>query len=170
MSPPLRLRRYRPEDHDRVLELHEEAMRDVGSFVEGVPDLDLEDVRGAYLDGGGEFLVGEADGRIVAMGAFRSAEGYVTDFLDDLPETTAELKRMRVAPDHQRRGYGQRVYEELERRARQRGFSDIVLDTTPKQVGARHLYERNSFEEVLRDRVRVADESFEILFYRKSLD
>ncbi|MFT4883059.1 MAG: hypothetical protein ACI8U4_000557 [Natronomonas sp.] len=96
----LSLRRYRPADRERVLELHEAAMRDVGAYVEGVSDPDLEDIITSYLDSGGEFLVGEVDDEIVAMGAFRPAEGYITEFLDGL-SNPAELKRMRVAPDHQ---------------------------------------------------------------------
>ena len=41
--------------------------------------------------------------RIVAMGALRPLDGR-----------TAELKRMRVLPEYQRRGYGQRILDSLE--------------------------------------------------------
>ncbi|MEF8814807.1 MAG: hypothetical protein V5A55_13455 [Halovenus sp.] len=58
MSAPLSLRRYRPEDHARVLELYETAMRAVDAYVEGVPEPDLDDTESAYLDDDGESLVG----------------------------------------------------------------------------------------------------------------
>lgn len=144
-------------------------MRDAGAYVDDVPEPDLDDVEASYLDEGGEFLVGEVDGRIVAMGAFRPATGYLAEFLEDPPAATAELKRMRVDPDHQRRGYGRRVYEGLERRARDRGFTDLALDVTPDQTGARRLYEAMGFEAVRRESVRPNDERFELLFYRKRL-
>lgn len=170
MADRLQLRRYRPTDTDRVLELHEDAMRDVGAFVESVTDPDLENVGEVYLDSGGEFLVGERDGRIVAMGAFRPATGYITDFLDGLPDRTAELKRMRVDPAYQQQGYGQQVYDELEQRARERRFAAMVLDTSPNQVGAQRFYEKNGFKAVHREHLEFDGDPFELICYLKSLD
>lgn len=164
----LSLRRYRPADRERVLELHEAAMRDVGAYVEGVSDPDLEDIIASYLDLGGEFLVGTVDGEIVAMGAFRPAEGYIMEFLDSL-SNPAELKRMRVAPDHQRQGYGRQVYAELERRARKRNFDEFVLDTMPVQTAARAFYESAGFEQVRRERLEHDGDTFTLLFYRRPL-
>jgi ribosomal protein S18 acetylase RimI-like enzyme len=92
-------------------------------------------VEETYIDSGGDFLVGLLDDEIVAMGAFRPPTGYLTDYFDDLPKTTAEVKRMRVDPGQQRRGYGQQIYDELERRAEKRGFTDLVLDTSPDWDG-----------------------------------
>jgi ribosomal protein S18 acetylase RimI-like enzyme len=169
MADSLSLRHYRPADRDRVLELHERAMRDVGAYVEGVPEPDLADVEAAYLESGGEFLVGETDGEVVAMGAFRPAEGYVTELLDDL-ENAAEIKRMRVAPARQGRGYGRRVYSELERRAKERGFDEFALDTTPAQTAAQALYESVGFELARRERLEHDGESVTLLLYRKPLD
>ncbi|MCT9094714.1 GNAT family N-acetyltransferase [Haloarchaeobius sp. HME9146] len=169
MSPEFTIRRYRPADHERVLALHEEAMRQVGSFVEGAPDADLAKIESSYLDSGGEFLVGEVDGRLVAMGAFRPADGYVTEFLDDLRDGAAELKRMRVDPAHQRQGYGSQLLDALERRARAQGYTELVLDTSPKQEGAQRLYESHEFEQVRREEAQLAEEAFVLLFYRKSL-
>lgn len=119
MTDSLPIRQYRPTDTDRVHEFHEAALRAAGGFVEGASEPDLDAIEETYLTDG-DFLVGELDDRIVAMGAFRPAQGYITEFLD-CSETTAELKRMRVDPDHQRQGYGQTVYDELECRARGRG-------------------------------------------------
>ena len=169
MADSLTLRRYRPVDRDRALDLHERAMREVGAYVEGVPDPDLDDIESAYLEPGGEFLVGETDSEVVAMGAFRPAEGYVTELLDDL-ENAAEIKRMRVAPAWQGRGYGRQVYGELERRARESGFDELVLDTTPAQTAAQALYESAGFNLARRERLEHDGGSVALLFYRKFLD
>ena len=169
MADSLTLRRYRAADRDRVLELHERAMRDVGAYVEGVPEPDLADVEAAYLESGGEFLVGTVDSEVVSVGAFRPAEGYVTELLDDL-ENAAEIKRMRVAPARQGRGYGRQIYGGLERRARERGFDELVLDTTPSQTAAQALYESVGFELARRERLEHDGESVTLLLYRKFLD
>ncbi len=167
MTTALDLRQYRPADDDRVRELHETALRAAGGFIEGVPEPDLDAVEKTYLTDG-DFLVGEIDDRIVAMGAFRPATGHITEVLD-CSGTTAELKRLRVDPVHQRNGYGQAVCEEVERRAREQGFTEIVLDTTPAQTGARRFFETNGFEQVRTERRRWEGDPFELLFYRKSL-
>ncbi|AEH35455.1 GNAT family N-acetyltransferase [Halopiger xanaduensis] len=170
MGDELYVRRYRAADRDRVRELHEAAMRDVGAYAEDRPDEDLEAIRETYLEAGGAFLVGEIDARIVAIGAFRPPgdDHYLEHFVD-LPASAVVLTRMRVEPEHQRRGYGQRIYEALEARARDRGYAAIVLDTMARQTAARGLYEANGFEEVRRERVETFEEPFDLLVYRKSL-
>lgn len=167
----LRVRRFEPADAVRIRELHEAAMRDVGAYVADVPDEDLEAITDTYLEAGGEFLVGEREGRIVAIGAFRPVDDtdFVAQVFHDLPASTVELTRMRVDPDHQRRGYGQRIAEELERRARERGFTHVVLDTRPTQTAARGLYEKLGFEEAARERIEGFGEPFELIFYCKPL-
>ncbi|WP_408958166.1 N-acetyltransferase family protein [Natrinema sp. 74] len=171
MTPAVTIRRYQPADGSRVRELHEAAMRDVGAYVESVSDDDLERVRETYVDAGGEFLVGERDDTIVAMGAFRPVDGSesVATVVSDLAPSAVELTRLRVAPDHQRRGYGRRLYEALERRARSTGADELVLDTMARQTAACSLYESQGFEEVHRERIDGFDEPFELLIYRKSL-
>jgi len=172
----LSVRRFEQRDADRVRELHVAAMREFDAFSpDDSLDADLRDVETAYLDGaggggGGEFFVGERDGRVVAMGAFRPAEGYITAFVDGLGDQPAEVKRMRVDPDHQRSGFGQRIYDELEARARDRGFTEFVLDTTPEQTAARRFYEANGFEEGARETVEPAGTAFELVCYRKRLE
>ncbi|MHB9285717.1 GNAT family N-acetyltransferase [Halobacteriales archaeon Cl-PHB] len=169
MPAPLDIRQFEPGDADRVRELHEVAMRDVGALVDGVDEPDLEDVEAAYLDGGGEFLVGEVDDRIVAMGAVRPAEGYITEFLDTTTASTGEVKRLRVDPGRQREGYGQAVYDDLERRASDLGFDELVLDTTPAQESARAFFEANGFEPVESRRITAMADPFTLLLYRKAL-
>ncbi|MFB1066590.1 N-acetyltransferase family protein [Natrinema sp. H-ect4] len=165
------IRRYRPEDGDQVRELHETTMRDTGAYVDTVSDTDLERVFETYVDGDGEFLVGALDGSVVAMGGFRPVKetDYIAEVGPDLMDGAIELTRMRVAPDYQRRGYGRRIYAELEKRARSQDATQIVLDTMAKQTAARRLYEAQGFEEVHRERIEAFDDPVERLVYRKSL-
>lgn len=169
MAESLEIEQYRPEYRERVLELHEDAMRDAGGYVEGVAEPDLADIRGSYVETGAEFLLGCRGEEPVAMGAFRPATGYITGFLD-VTGRTAEVKRMRVDPAHQREGYGQAVYDELERRARDRGFRTFVLDTTPQQEGSRQFYRTNGFDLAGRETVEVDEQRFELLLYWKSIE
>lgn len=132
MSDALRLRRYDPRDADAVWTLHEWAMREAGVDPSDIPGTeDLRDVSGSYLDTGGEFLVGVVDGdasderppatvdeRVVAMGGLLPNEARHAD--ERSVPGAAELHRMRVAPTHQRRGYGRRLLVALEARGRAR--------------------------------------------------
>jgi ribosomal protein S18 acetylase RimI-like enzyme len=149
----LRVRPYRPEDREIVLRLHEIGLRETGTFVEGWDlDEDLLDIEGAYLNGSGEFLVGVLDGRIVAIGALkRIAPGQ------------AVIKRVRVDPAFQRRGFGQTMLDALEECATQLGYATLHLDTTVQQQAARRLYTKNGYREVRRDRMG----PFECVFYEK---
>ena len=95
----MEVRRYRASDHDAVWDLHNLALNEVGAHAGSGPwDDDLHRIEAEYLDAGGEFYVGTIDGRIVAMGALKR-----------LTDARAEICRMRVHPDHQRRGLGTRI-------------------------------------------------------------
>jgi len=143
-------------------------MRQVGAFVEGV-DPDLEDIEGTYLEADGEFIVGECDGKIVAMGAYNSPSFYYDEIRGDLPDHTVEITRMRVDPAYQGRGFGESIYDELERRARSSDIERLVLDTTLRQAAARNLYEKKDFREVIREEADLDGEEFTMIFYEKKL-
>jgi ribosomal protein S18 acetylase RimI-like enzyme len=103
----------------------------------------------------GEFLIGECDGLLVAMGALKRTS----------PEERAEIKRMRVHPEYQGRGYGQLMLDELEVRARVLGYQTLHLDTSILQIPAQRLYEKNGFREVGRD----SYQGLEVILYEKQL-
>ena len=102
-------------------------------------DADVRDVAAAYLDSGGEFLVGEVDGTLVAMGGLRRVS-----------DATVRLRRMRVEPAWQRRGVGRSLLAALEARAAELGFWTIRLDTTGVQVAAQAMYRAAGYAEVAR--------------------
>lgn len=99
-------------------------------------------------------MVGILDSKIVCMGAFRKK-----------PDTAAEIKRMRVNPDYQRKGFGQAILNQLEVRASELGYTELCLDTTTKQIPAQKLYEKNGYSEVRREKIP----EFELILYRKKL-
>lgn len=158
MDRELAIRRYEPADAERVWTVHERALRASPlTFVEdAAADADIAAISERYLDAGGEFLVGEADGEIVAIGGFRPRG-----------EESVEIRRMRVHPDHQRRGYGARMLAALEARARDRGFERAVLETNERLTAARNLYEGRGYEEI--DGGTDASSGDEFVRYRKEL-
>jgi hypothetical protein len=86
----LHLRRYEDAEEATVWRLHDEGMRQADAHRgDGPWDDDLHSSRAAYLESGGEFLLGA----VVAIGALRRVS-----------DTDAEIKRMRVDARHQRRG------------------------------------------------------------------
>jgi len=181
----LSLRPYRSADRERVLELHETALRDADAFLEpggedgddpgrGDYEADLEDVVGTYRDRDrATFLVGTLDGCVVSMGGIRPVEGHLADLLGPFERPTGAVKRLRVDPVHQGRGYGRRTLDALEERARERGYAALVLDTTPVQEAAIGLFEAAGYERGRRERVTVpgtdGGEAFTLLCYRKEL-
>jgi ribosomal protein S18 acetylase RimI-like enzyme len=143
MSFPLRVRRYRWSDLDAVWALHQISLAQVGLAPgDGVYyDDDFPRISEVYLADRGEFLVGEIPGgRIVAMGGLRR-----------LDNETAEMCRLRVHPEYQRRGYGAQILELLEQRARELGYSLLRGDTTLQQGAAIELYRKYGWRELSRE-------------------
>jgi GNAT superfamily N-acetyltransferase len=131
------LRSFRDGDAEAVWQLHDVALEEAGAHGGRGPwEDDLRDIRATYLDSGGDFLVGLVDGELVAMGGL----------LRRSPEK-AEIKRMRVHPDFQRRGFGRVLLERLEQRARALCCRVVGLDTTNQQTAARQLYESAGYRE-----------------------
>ena len=151
----LEIRRYQDADNPAVLELHHLALEATGAYFPGKWNDDLDDIPIHYLNNGGEFLVGILDGKIVCMGAFRRKS-----------DTLAEIKRMRVLPECQRRGFGQIILNQLETKAIQLGYTELCLDTTTLQIAAQKFYGKNGFIEVRRGLMP----PFEVIYYHKSLN
>ena len=95
----LKIRRYRTSDHNEVWNLHNLALDQVGANAgSGAQDNDLHTIEETYLSDKGEFLAGFCEEKLVAIGA-----------LQRISNEKAEIKRMRVHPDFQRRGFGQTI-------------------------------------------------------------
>ncbi|GAA2879624.1 GNAT family N-acetyltransferase [Nonomuraea rubra] len=140
----LTIRRYRWSDLDTILALHRICLAEVGLVPgDGVYyDDDFPRIQEIYLACGGDFLVGETGSRVVAMGGLRPVD-----------TGTAEICRLRVHPEFQRRGYGAAMLIALERRAVELGFHSVRGDTTLNQEAALALYERQGWRELSREQV-----------------
>ena len=158
------VRRYTPTDQAAVEHLHVFVIQQTGAYLGRGPwDDDVYAIEDTYLNDQGEFLIGEEDGKIVAMGALKRSGAE-----------QAELKRMRILPEYQRHGYGQRMLTELEARARQLGYRTLHLDTSILQVPAQRLYEKNGYHEVGRTFYeqhidKDTSQPIEVLLYEKQL-
>jgi ribosomal protein S18 acetylase RimI-like enzyme len=152
----LELRSYQDGDANAVWRLHNVALREAGVHGGHGPwEDDLRDIRAAYLDPGGEFLVGFIDGELVAMGGLLRHS-----------DEQAGIKRVRVHPDFQHRGFGRLLLERLEARAQALGCRVICLDTTEQQTAARYLYESAGYRETGRREVA----RFVFIDFIKTLD
>lgn len=158
------LRRYTPADQQAVAHLHVFAIQQTGAYLGRGPwDDDIYAIEEVYIKNQGEFLIGEYDGLLVAMGALKRTS----------PQR-AEVKRMRVYPEYQGRGYGQLMLDALEARARVLGYQTLHLDTSILQVPAQRLYEKNGFREVGRDKYQQETgkgqyQLLEVILYEKQL-
>jgi ribosomal protein S18 acetylase RimI-like enzyme len=133
----LLIRRYQASDQEAIWDLHVLGLHVVGVYITNSPwDQDLQAIERIYVQSGGEFLVGLYEERIVAMGALRRTS-----------ETHAEVKRMRVHPDFQRRGFGRSMLKALEARAMDLGYTTLHLETWAKRTSARKLYLDYGFQE-----------------------
>ena len=137
METTLHIREYQAADYDVVWQLHILSLQSVGAYAgNGSWDNDLHSIEEVYLNNRGAFLVGECEGRIVAIGALRRTN-----------EKRAEIKRMRVHPDFQEHGFGKMILQALEAKALVLGYSVLHLDTSTVQTAAQSLYRKNGYKE-----------------------
>lgn len=132
------IRQYSTADHDDVWRVHLLVISEAGVEPTHQHYHDIFHIQEQYLGSGGEFLVGTgAGGVVLAMGGLKK--------LDD---GKAEIKRLRVHPSYQKRGYGQQLLSQLEQRAVELGFRSVYLDTLTNQHGAQKLFRNNGYQPV----------------------
>lgn len=61
-------------------------------------------------------------------------------------ETTAEIKRMFVLPNHRNKGIAKIILQEIESWATKFGYSSYILETSPKLTAAITLYEKSGYQ------------------------
>jgi len=83
------------------------------------------------------FLIARLGVRVVGCGALRP-----------LTHDVAEIKRMFVVPECRGRGYAKLILRELERVARQAGFTMVRLETADRQPEAIRLYEHAGYHHI----------------------
>ena len=133
----MRLIRYRDDHREPMLALHRSALVGIPLGMSQQEDeADLMAIEQVYLLGGGEFLLGFINERLVAMGGFKR-----------LSDTSAELRRMRIERELQGRGYGTQLLRELERLALQSGIRTLRLDAARRRPLTLEFYRKHGYQE-----------------------
>jgi GNAT superfamily N-acetyltransferase len=91
----------------------------------------------------GVFLVVVEDGEDVGCGGVKRLSP-VTELVD----VRYEVKHLWIQPRMQGRHLGRALLEELERRAREFGAAEVVLDTNASLVAAGNLYRSSGYLEI----------------------
>lgn len=86
------------------------------------------------------------DGRLLLAGDGERAVGCIA--LRRIDATTAEMKRLYVAPEARGGRLGRRLVERLITETKTAGYARICLDTLPTMHAAQRLYEALGFREV----------------------
>ena len=148
-------RRYKKADLDCILALHNLASEEIGVPRPDSYFSDLHQIEEAFLNKDGEFVVGECESRIVAMGGFKKTS-----------HERAEITLMRVHPNFQRRGFRSVNLRYLEKRAAELGYQTFHLDTLAVQAKAQALYLRNGYMFVGQGK----KDKFDVIFFEKNLE
>lgn len=150
----LTFRRYRPDDQDAVWAVFADCTSQLGLHT-GPWDDDMHHIPGVYLQSGGEFMVGEYGGRVVAFAGLQRDS-----------EQRAAVRRVGVHPTIQRRGFGKALMAELEFVARRMGIETLHLDTSVSQVAAQKLYHVCGY----REHGHAVLSGVECILFEKTLD
>lgn len=156
-SADLTVRPFESEDHDQAWTVHLEALRESAlDFDRDKVDDDLIAIQDRCRSAGGEFFVGLHEGTIVAIGGYQPKDA-----------DSVEIRRMRVHPTYQGRGFGRRLLTTLENRAVDAGFDRAVLYTLECLIAARRLYESAGYEEFQRELHPATGD--DMIYYEKRL-
>lgn len=124
------LRDFLPGDQDALRRLILDGLREHwGEAFDATVNPDLSDFVAKYLDRGAEVVVIESDGEIVATGTLIAGD-----------DAAGRILRMSVSASHRRQGLARGLVEELIRRARRRGMSEVRVLTDTPWTSAIELY------------------------------
>ncbi|MEM9884155.1 MAG: GNAT family N-acetyltransferase [Planctomycetota bacterium] len=146
-----RLRSYAVDDQPEVMRLYDEGLL-AGQIAPNDTGADIDNIPAAYFDDPRHhFWVAEAAGRVVGMIAVGSDE-----------EHTAEVRRLRVEPQHQAGGVAERLLEAALNHCKEHGYLKIRLDTRYEKTAAVDHFERIGFQH---NRTRTAPGKEVLEFY-----
>ena len=142
---PIKLHEWNPAKR-LVYRVAHEVFKDTRPLAEAIAEheargelSDMDDIQNSYVESGGIFLVMVNGDKIICTGAIRRyAEGV------------CELKRLWLLQEHQGKGLGYRMIQELLPFAKEAGYQRIVLETDPiHQKRAIEFYKGLGFYEIL---------------------
>jgi ribosomal protein S18 acetylase RimI-like enzyme len=140
----LEIRRYQQQDNEVVKELHYAGLLQMGVNRAYNPnyDYDIDDIEHTYINNEGDFLVGLEGQNIVVIGAIRKET-----------QRKAEIKRIKVRREYQRRGYGEAILSRLIERAKELKYEELYLDTLASNMPAQALFEKHGFTQTQHGKV-----------------
>jgi GNAT superfamily N-acetyltransferase len=139
----LLIRPFTAADQSAARNLILEGLGEHFGFIDESYNPDLNDIMAHYIAPGQSFIVAEIHGKIVGTGALISED-----------ERVGRIVRMSVARDERRKGIGQALIAHLIQRARERGFTRLVLETNLAWDDAMGFYRHcGFFEECRTDRL-----------------
>ena len=147
---PISIRSYTPSDQTACKALY----RNGDKVAESDHGADIEDIESAYLKPpGGHFWVAQtSDGDLVGMIGVQQPE-----------EGVGQIRRLRVAEPHRRRGIGSLLMEAVLQFCQERQYLKVKLDTFMDQEAAMRLFEKFRF---VHDRTKTLGEKQLMYFYR----
>ena len=130
-------RKASASDQEKIFSLVKQVLDEYGLKTNPqVTDRDISDIQGSYFDNGGWFAVLEVDGEIIGSYGLFKLDNHI-----------CELRKMYLLPSQQGKGFGKMLMEDAERKARELGFTEMVLETNTKLDKALGLYKKFGFRE-----------------------
>lgn len=168
MQRTFSIRQYQPADHDRVVELFVQGMREyvdimpaprresftplLDKYIEDSIADDLANVDKVYFNrtegpkGNFWVITEQTDGGEVVQGMVG---------LEYKSDQDAELRRMSISKDARRQGLAKRLLDHLVAHAREQGFEKVVLTTGQHMPQANTMYSVYGFKKVKEDPIVV---------------
>jgi ribosomal protein S18 acetylase RimI-like enzyme len=128
------IRSFKREDLPSCRKLYKEGLLG-GKLAENDTGLDIDDIEQAYLSSPDDhFWIAETNGEVVGMIGVQHHE-----------EGNGEIRRLRVAEAHRRKGIGSMLVEQALKFCQQKGYLKITLDTFVEREAAIKLFEKFRF-------------------------
>lgn len=152
MVQPITIRTASPTDIPSLRDLFEAGVYE-GQIRINDTGADIENIHDGYLDGSDHngFWVAERDASVLGMIGVQQVDDAV-----------AEVRRLRVHPEHRRQGVGTALMKHAVSFCRDHEYLKIVLDVRGERAGAIRMFEKFGFYLA---KVREQDERRVLDFY-----
>jgi ribosomal protein S18 acetylase RimI-like enzyme len=129
------IRQFRPPDLPACRKLYVEGLLG-GKLAENDTGLDIDDIESAYMHtAGNDFWVAESDGgEVVGMIGVQHHDQGV-----------GQVRRLRVAVTHRRRGIGKALLETAIKFCKENQYLKVALDTFIERSGAIEMFQKLGF-------------------------
>jgi ribosomal-protein-alanine N-acetyltransferase len=134
-SPPWTIRSFRPEELPACRKLYIEGLLG-GKLAENDTGLDIDDIETVYMHtSGNHFWVAEnQQGRVVGMIGVQHHE-----------ENVGQIRRLRVAQDHRRRGIGSALLETAIKFCQEHQYLKVAMESFTEREPAVEMFRKFGF-------------------------